>query len=259
MKRIARWGIFGGMIVLALISSASAAGAALFSIYTDRVLARTEVAGITVSNLSLEDANARILEAIDQLEKRPLTFKLESTKKALTLGELGITINRQATLAQLISFSQLDFPLRVQTWRDFFRLKSLPLVATFDEARVKAAIEEQFGIQNSATDAALTVEKGELIVQPAKTGRSFDLESTVEELHSYINGAGDSALTLTFSTSPPRVSTQAAKTAKTQIEAALNPLTLTYAETTYTIPVADQYNLIVYEAAEKRLNWKLDE
>jgi len=259
MKRVARWGIFGGMIVLALISSASAAGAALFSIYTDRILARTEVAGITVSNLSLEDANARILASIDQLEKKPLTFKLESTKKTLTLGELGITIDRQATLAQLINFSQLDFPLRVQTWRDFFRQKSLPLVATFDEARVKAAIEEQFGIQNSATDAALTVEKEGLVVQPAKTGRSFDLAGTVEELRSYINGAGDSAVTLTFSTSPPRVSTQAAKTAKTQIEAALNPLTLTYAETTYTIPVADQYNLIVYEAAEKRLNWKLDE
>ena len=259
MKRVARWGIFGGMIVLALISSASAAGAALFSIYTDRVLARTEVAGITVSNLSLEDANARILASIDQLEKKPLTFKLESTKKTLTLGELGITIDRQATLAQLINFSQLDFPLRVQTWRDFFRQKSLPLVATFDEARVKAAIEEQFGIQNSATDAALTVEKEGLVVQPAKTGRSFDLAGTVEELRSYINGAGDSAVTLTFSTSPPRVSTQAAKTAQAEIEATLTPITLTDAEKTYTIPVADQYNLIVYEAAEKRLNWKLDE
>lgn len=259
MKRVARWGILGGMIALALISSASAAGAALFSIYTDRILARTAVGGMTVSNLSLEQANARILAGIDRLEKKPLTFKLERAKKALTLGELGVTINRPATLAQLINFSQLDFPLRVQTWREFFRQKSLPLVVTLDEARIKAVIEEQFGIQNSAADAALIVEKRGLIVRPAQIGRSFDLTRAVEEVRAYINGAGNSTITLAFSTSPPSISTQAAKTAKAQIEAALIPLTLTYEEITYTIPVADQYNLIAYEATEKRLNWRLDE
>ena len=82
MQRIARWGIFGGMIALAVISVASATGAALFVIYTDRMLARTALAGSNVSNLLLEDANAHVLAALNQLEKRPLTFKLESTKKS---------------------------------------------------------------------------------------------------------------------------------------------------------------------------------
>ena len=244
---------------MAVISVASATGAALFVIYTDRMLARTALAGSNVSNLALEDANAHVLAALNQLEKRPLTFKLESTKKIFTLAELGITINRQATLAQLNQFSQLNFPLRMQTWRDFFRQKSLPLIFTLDEARIKTVIEQRFGIENSATDAALTVEKGELVVHPAKIGRSFDTARTVEKLGSYMNGEGEPTVVLTYSMSAARVSTQDAKTAKVEIEATLIPLTLKDGETTYTISVADQYGLIAYESAQKRLNWKLDD
>lgn len=253
-KRIWQIALFGSTAVLALTC---ALGAVTSYAFEEKVLPRTLVAGVDISNLSFPEAQQKITAKAAELSGLKLSFTLNDKNANATLGQLGVAVDAQSTLAQVIRPSNPFDWLSVKYWRAAFSKKELVFSYNADQAVVKKNVESILGITTAAKDAQITYENGQLAVRNAQKGVSISFDAINQLIQSALVSGIPEQATLAYTESSPTITTEAADATKTEISQRFMPIYLSFEGSIITVQPSAQFSFLDFAAEGGKITWQV--
>jgi vancomycin resistance protein YoaR len=173
-RRLATRAALGAALVLLAV-----AGALGFmrSVYADRVYPGVYVERVAVGGSSLDEARALVQQRAETLEHGTIAFSYHGKTWTPTLGEVGVTIDVDGSLARAYDVGREDHARdRLLTMGGLLRHdRQFPLIVRFDHATLNAwldGVDEELGLPPH--DAYLTIEGSTVKVVPEVDGTITD-------------------------------------------------------------------------------------
>lgn len=165
---------FGGALVLSLTSAAYA---------KHRVPANVTVAGLSVGAVALADARTALENAIASYEQRGLSIERGSETVALSLADVGLAIDVEATLAAAQAEQNERMLFGVFSLPSFRASHDLPLAVDVDQAVLERFLEEE-ALRGSTppVNARLALANGRATVVPEKDGTRLTVTTSNADL-----------------------------------------------------------------------------
>lgn len=246
-----------GLGVLSAVSVTAATASITAYSYQRRVLPRTLVAGVAISGSEITALPTRLTSIQQNIEQQSLSFQLADKTQTARLSDLGITLDIAGTLTELTP-EQDDWRwLRPSFWRKFFSRKTITFHYQADPMAVREHLETIFQVTNTAQNAELALENGQLVVHEARDGQSIGVEPVIEQISQLASGQATAATTLTTAPVTADLTTDTVTQTKTEIDATLHPLTLQNNDQKQTINVSDEYTFIDITADNDHLSWQV--
>lgn len=234
--------------------TAVAVGAA----YENRVLPFTYLAGESVGSTRYSDVSAKVAPIVTNVEGQVVPIILGENQLNVSLADIGVSVSVEKTQTTLAVHRGAWEWTKPSFWRQFLAKKSLAPHYEINEEQFAAGIQKNLGNGEIATDAQVVVVNNELSVKEAKTGRTLDNNAIRAELAAFLAGK-TGALQLEYAVASPKVTTEQAQIAKTEIADLVRPLYLSFENQKFTISAAELYNTVTYTPGGEKLDWQFDE
>lgn len=197
--------------------------------YQTRIYPGVYVMDVSVGGLTLEEARAQIAQRFRYDQQAVFTFRDGDQFWQATAGELGVTFDVDATLANAYAVGHdadvlTNLFYQAAAW---FGGYSISPIFRYDQNQAVARLTEIANtINREPADATLALTGVSVSVTPARHGRRLDIANTLSALDAGIMSmANGGEIPLIIHETPPRIWN--ADTAAEQIRAALSgPLTL---------------------------------
>lgn len=244
----------GTLCAISLIA-ASAAVTALT--YYNRVLPRTVIAGVNISNTNPTAALQALREKTAQLQQQQIEVVLEEKRATTSLADLGVVLLPEASEALITASHDPLLWAKPQFWRAFFAYKSVAIPYTLDEKKLQETLNQKLEISNTAQDATLAIEGATLAVKPAKNGIWLDAGALKQQLQNQLERGSFERLSATYTETQPNIPTLVAATAQQEILQQLATLTFSEGTRKFTLTQNDLFTSLEYAPTPTRFNWSV--
>jgi lipoprotein-anchoring transpeptidase ErfK/SrfK len=248
-----------GLIVVASVSTVLATAAITSYAYQGRILPRTTVAGVKLSNQTLTEAYPKITNQINKIEETPLPISFNGNQAQPKLKDLGVAVSVQSTVDQVKPKPTIWEWLTPYYWKEFFINKNVSLDASVDRNRIQTATETLLKITTTAKDAQIKTDNGQLTVVPAQAGYSVNIDPVVGAVQHLITAGEVVSAELSSAETPAAITTEIANQTKTEIDQSLKPVYLQVSGQKVTVPINDQYSFITFSTTDEKLTWQISQ
>jgi vancomycin resistance protein YoaR len=197
--------------------------------YSQHIYPGVSIAGIDLSGLTAEDGAARLSQQITYPTQGLIGFKDGEKNWAAKPGELGVYLNAHDAVAKAMAWGRSGTPTervvkQLQAWRYGV---NFPIYFIYDEGAASAYINQiATKIDNPAQEASLKVQGTDVVIHPARSGRTLDIPKTLEKIRPMFNNLQSGWIPLVIYDTKPAILdvSKEAETARRIISA---PLTIT--------------------------------
>lgn len=242
-----------------LLSLTAAVGAITAYAFEDKVLPRTYVAGIDISNRTFPEAQQLISDRAIAVSDTKILFTLEDKSANATLNDLGVKLDQQSVISQVSRPSSLFEWTKPTFWQKLLTKKELTFAYTANPVELKKNVEHILEIATVAQDAKIVYNGELLVVESAQHGISVSDQAITDAIDQLIARGESTQTTLQYTTSAPRVTTELATQTKTELESALSPIKLFYQSQYFTISTNAQYSLLDFTNVEATPTWQAND
>lgn len=240
--------LLGSIVATLLVLGSAIAGYAVY--FSDRGLLSVSVAGESIARMTQSEV---IGEIAQRANRTTVTLEVDGVKREVSLDELGVSIDAQATAAD--AFAQNS-----SAWSRIaalFTSRDVQVVHSLDEAQLQQYshdFTEMVGNPPSNADVALNEDGTEYVVSEAEIGRGVDLS----ELKSLADQAGNTLSNqyaeLETTDIAPAISTQDAQLVAANANEVINlDIQIHTGSHTYSPSAADKAAWIGLEKSEESL------
>jgi len=180
---------------------------------TVKIVPGVSVQGVDLSGLERPEAIEQLTALASKVQKNTVKLKFGSSEQQVTLGELGITLDRDKTADLALAMgSQLG---AFKRWYAGMWHVDRPLdpVLSLDQAVLQQYWQKEFGAaEKPARDASLEVNAaGQLEVTPSVDGYTVDFPLLAKDLVNPAVFAADASIEAPLRTVKPKVTTEQAR------------------------------------------------
>ncbi len=150
--------------------------------------ARSTVAGVDISTLSANQAEAKLEKELGNIATRPVELRAGERKTSVEPAAAGLSVNWEETVAQ--AGKQTANPI---TWiRSFFTHRELDIVSAVDRTKFDGEVERiSNDLSVAPVDGAVMLKDGRVEVSEPVIGRAVDKQAVGEELSAkWLNPGG---------------------------------------------------------------------
>lgn len=169
------------------------------------------IGDLDVSGMTTLEAEAEVQAYVDSLKEKEITLNaLNDNTVTVTAGQLGIEWQNREVVDQAGELGKSgNIVQRYKALKDLEHQNEIfPITFSFDEAAIKAIIEEQCLQYNvDAVDGSLTRENGSFKYVAGQTGVEINVAQSVEEINRYLTTEWDkeeTVIDLVAETTQPR-------------------------------------------------------
>lgn len=159
----------------------------------DIIISGVTIGGTDVSGMNASQAEAAVKKTADEYASRKITLKLDEERMAeTTLTELGMSVeDLESVIRQALDYGKKGNPLTcykiLKSAEKNENKKDFPIEYGVSEESADEALEEKLsGILKQPTDAKLTQNGGETVVEEDVPGEKVDVKKTVSNINSFI-------------------------------------------------------------------------
>ncbi len=222
---------------------------AYLELHRDKVLTGVTVLGAAVGGQDAATAREVLREATARVEASPLTLEAGGHRWSVRPGDIGIKIDADLTLAQVLSLGRNEFPTRAGIKAASILIWGLnyPAALRVDEARLRGFLEEVAGrVRVPARDAGLAVRDGwieRIIDQP---GVRLDMEAAERVILQAVATRGSWAeISLPFTVDAPHLNWHTVAPYEQRLAHSLQrPITLTAGSYVKEVPSQELWALV---------------
>ncbi len=181
---------------------------AFMEIYRDRPIPGVRVLGEPVGGAEAASAKLAIERVAMRYQSAPLVLEAGGQRWQVSLSEIGIRIDTEATLSEIVALGKGEFPakaglLAVGTW--LWGLEH-PAVLRVDDTRLHSFLETVAArIRVPARDAGLAVKGGRVARLVDQPGVHLDLEGAKRAILSAVARGRSGEVSLPLTMEPPRL------------------------------------------------------
>lgn len=236
---------------------------AVSSIYAGKFLRGTQVAGIEVGELTLEEAKAKIYKRLDFVSRRGFVYKsavktvtiyptLQSVDSPEAYSEL-VRWDVDGTLAYLLAFEQTKNPLALaQKVKILARGQNFPLGYYWHRTRQREILAQNFSeALVTKQDASFEFEGERLKINPEKSGQVINYRTALEDTEDIIQNLTNVDINLEIVNDSPSITSAMIESLQGQIEnvAGRGDLILQGLEEQWTVPAVEWRSWLVVKIA----------
>ncbi|AGL00628.1 VanW family protein [Desulfoscipio gibsoniae] len=176
---------------------------------TNVIFPGTKVLGVDLSNLTKQDAIAKLAELEQELLKKQVRVTYQGVAHDVTLGAMGLTLDGAKTIDQALAhFNKIGL---IKRWQSRLHLtEQQPAVINLDRDMTKAVLQKIVNpLYIPAVNARLTVNSQEQVgVEPSQEGFHVDIDKFRNQLIELLNNNHSLALELPATKINPELSTE---------------------------------------------------
>jgi len=232
--------------------------------YNNRIYPNIKIAGIQVGGMTPDEAKAALADKSKELSSEPLNLVLDGQAVNPRLEELGISFDVDKAIESAYSIGRENKIKNrlTQTWelvKEGFRIELKIIV---DEKKLDFYIDTLNNtISQKPVNATLTIQNGEILLVPAKSGYGLNKTKLKQEIQNAIDkGDTKTKIELALEEIEPAVKDentgQASTITKKYLSAA--PITVTYNDSSWQADKNEIASWINYAASEDKLVVNLD-
>lgn len=255
-KRVGLITLFSLTAVLSLVA---ALGAITSMNFAGKVFPRTMVAGVDIGSLPYTTAQQKIQLKAGELSDLKLSFSLDDKSASASLSELGVSVDEQSTLLQVVrppnSFDWVSF----NYWRSMFSTKDLPVSYRADLSVLRQKVEALLGITTAAKDAVISYNNGQLVVSEGQKGISISDTAIDAAIKTALATGSATSAKLEYTESSPIITTEIATQTKIEVEQKFIPIYLNFEDKNFTIAPSSQYSFLDFSPVDGRVSYAVSQ
>jgi len=208
----------------------------------------TSVAGIDVSMMGREEVKKKLQNEVYKFSKNPLIVVLEGNKEKIILKNLGVSVDFDKTVDQLVYMKndlETSFVLKSFVFNDQYNL-----VLNFRHDKALARLESVFELDAlRAKNATLLLdEKKKIKILEGKAGKKLDYEVFAKDLDSNVKLLSGEAIELKLNEELPSVVKADLEMSRKQLEEKMKQvLVLKRGSNKWKIPLLDRLDWIQFK------------
>lgn len=178
------------------------------TLYEGRIYPGVSVAGMPVGGLSPEAAAVLLRQRLHEQGSRPVILRAGNHQWAVTLAELGFTLDAEATAARAYAVGRNGPPLLrpLMWWGGLRDGHEIAPVFRYDRRAALALLSHLAReINRDSEDARLILVGLDVFARPATVGRTLDIEASLERIEEAVNQGPDSPVELVILEHRPRI------------------------------------------------------
>ncbi len=228
--------VIGALLLLAL-------GAALYieGRTRGRILEHVYIAGVDVSGMPPQDAEASLRLRYEQFQAYPVTLVYDDRVWRPRGSDIGLQVDWTYAISEALAIGHTGpflarWQQRLEAWNGRHDLL-LPLC--LDLGRLRAYLEEiAREIDRPSQDAALTIQGQQVGIKPGQTGRSLEIVPSAYRIQEALQVLSRAPISLTVRTVNPQVDSAAVQSAMATAKQMLSgPLTLRLGDRSWTLTI----------------------
>lgn len=148
------------------------------------------IAGIDVSGMTAEEANAAIDSYLKELESKSITFMIDTNAVKVTASDLGMECTNTDIVEDAVNLGKTgNIIQRYKALKDLEHAsKEYNLDIAFDDEAIKNVISDKCLTFNvDPKDASIKRENGQFIITQGQTGIGVDVEQSVQLVEDYLS------------------------------------------------------------------------
>ncbi|PWB38783.1 MAG: hypothetical protein C3F02_01685 [Parcubacteria group bacterium] len=264
--RVVKWLLYLTIIFVLCLLIFFLSNIAISSIYVDKFLRGTRVAGVDISGLSLEDAKAKIDKRLDFVRRRGFVYRSEvktvtinPNLQAVDSPDASYELVRwdvDGTLGYILSFEQTKNPMAL--WKKIKILaqgENFPLGYDWHRARQAEILQQNFSDTLIAEeDATFEFVGDSLKINTEKSGQSINFKKALDDTQRIIERLDNTDIDVQIINAYPTVSAAMIRSLQSQIESFIGQgdLTLLYNDQKWTVPATTWRQWLVVRADSNR-------
>ncbi len=177
--------------------------------FANRIFAGVRVAGVDLSELTREQAAARLQEQLSLFQGPTIFLRYAGQVWPLTSADLGVQVDVQATSQAAFGLGRRANPLDALTaqWQLASAGANLAPVLTAGEVQAADLLQRVAqAIDRPARDATVTIQGLQVLTTAAQTGRDTDLQATWAAVQAQLARGGSGTVDVVVHELPPLVS-----------------------------------------------------
>ncbi len=200
------WAALMGTVVAVAVALAALAGYSLT--YQGRIFPGVHVAGVDVGGLTVEEATARLDQALTYPSTGQVTFTYQARRWQANPINLGFALDNRAAAQQAYLVGRGDglWPRWAARWQARQHGINLPPVAVYNENRALAFLDQvAAAIEKPPHEAQLALQGTQVIAKPGSVGYVLDRATTLQRLRAGLPLLRDFTVALIVRARAPRI------------------------------------------------------
>lgn len=247
-------------ILVAIIGVASAAIIYFEYISSGKILPGVVFAQkLEIGSLPLDDAKAKLTEALEQYKQSKLTFTFEGQSTEIALNELGIIVSPEVQFSSLPVFDYQQNGIGTLLGAYLNKTDLTPIFQKSDQ-QIFNLIELKTGLRNKrAKSAQFAIDaKKKVTVQPAQDGLIIDHADLITQINAHLSQLDNSPIQIKTLQEIPQVSAAELEAQKDDILVKLeSKITIKYGDKKWDIKGEDYLNKLTYSKENDQVGIKL--
>ncbi|WP_026886191.1 VanW family protein [Clostridium beijerinckii] len=156
----------------------------------DKIYPGVTVQDVNIGGMTKEEAKNKLTETFaTSIENKKLPIKIEDKQYELIYSDINPKYDIDGTVEEAYKFGKRDGVLSRYISIKSSKGKNIPIEFSYNEEKLKEYEEKlQIAVNQSATDATISIQKNNIIVKPETEGKTVNLDTLDQKLKENING-----------------------------------------------------------------------